>query len=62
MINTKYKELRDIPNIDGYQFIGIDHDGNEIKCIVKKNPVGCHGAYDTDENPVFMKLKYWRSK
>ena len=55
----KYRELRDIPNIDGYEFIGIDHDDREIKCIVKKNPVGCHSAYDLDGNPVFIQLKYW---
>lgn len=60
MINLNKRELRDIPNQDGYKFIGITHEGDEIKCIVKKNPIGCHGAYDMNDNPVFMLLESWR--
>ncbi len=59
MTHLNKRELRDIPNQDGYEFVGVTHDGDEIKCIVKKNPIGCHGAYDLDGNPVFIQLKYW---
>lgn len=62
MIFTKFRELRDIPNNEGFRFIGIDHADNEIECVVKKNPDGCHSVYDNNENPVFMKLKFWRQK
>jgi len=50
MTHLNKSELRDIPNQDGY----------EIKCIVKKNPIGCHGVYDMNNNPIFMRLESWR--
>jgi len=62
MINLIKRELRDIPNQDGCEFIGIDYNDMEIKCVVKKNTIGCHSAYDLNGNPIFMNLKYWRKQ
>lgn len=62
MIFQQYRELRDIPNKSGFEFIGIDNNDNEIECVVNKNPAGCHSVYDNNGNPVFMKLKSWRKK
>ena len=53
------KELRDIPNQHGFQFIGITHDNEEIYCVVKYN-YGLHRAYDMFNVPVFKSLKGWR--
>ena len=55
------KELRDIPNQHGFQFIGITHQGNEIDCVVKRNNGSLiHMAYDMFNVPVFKSLKGWR--
>ena len=54
------RHLEDLPNTLNFEFIGIDHDGNELDCIVKLNPVGCYGAYTKDGDPCFFKLSGWR--
>lgn len=52
--------LADIPNQEGFRFIGQDHDGELFPCIVRKDPVGCHGAYDErDGSPCFMRMAAW---
>lgn len=42
------KALRDIPNQDGFKFIGIDKQGNEHFCIVRKKS----GRYVMNSNTV----------
>ena len=55
------KELRDIPNQHGFQFVGITYDDEEIDCIVKcLNVAPIYCAYDMFNQPVFFKLKGWR--
>ena len=55
------RHLADLPNEENFRFIGIDHDGNRIGCIVRKNSIGCFSAYEeyTGE-PIFMRLAGWR--
>lgn len=51
------KPLRDIPNQDGYKFIGIDKQGNEHFCIVRKKS----GRYVMNSNTVvWADLAGWK--
>lgn len=36
------RELKDLPNKDGYEFIGIDKSGNNHKCSIYKDENGIH--------------------
>lgn len=55
------RALRDLPNLEGYRFVGIDIDGNEHACIVVKDAVGCHTVKRiADLEPFFMRLYAWR--
>lgn len=49
--------LIDLPNQEGFKFIGVTHDGEELNCVVMKNPSGCHSVYDDHGTPVFLKLQ-----
>ena len=60
-MTTKQKCLGDLPNHEGFEFIGITRDDTEIRCIVKKDSVGFHRIYSNDV-PVYHKLKSWRAK
>ena len=53
--------LCDLPNQEGFKFIGVDGDWNAHECIVYKDAVGCHSVkrIDTGE-PFFFKLLGWR--
>lgn len=54
------KKLAELPNQEGFEFIGIDEDRNEFLCVVAKNSVGCHCVYEkSTKNPCFMKLSGW---
>lgn len=37
-----YKQLKTLPNIEGYEFIAILEDGSKIKTKVKKRDNGLH--------------------
>ena len=52
--------LIDSPNQEGFKFIGITYDGEELNCVVMKNPIGCHSIYDDHGTPVFSKLQGWK--
>ena len=55
------RQLRDLPNTAGFEFIGIDRSGNEHDCIVRIDPVGCYSVYrKQDGAPFFMSLLMWR--
>lgn len=54
------RALRDLPNIEGYRFTGIDRDGREHACIVVKDAVGCHTVKRiADMEPFFFRLHSW---
>ncbi len=53
------RDLADIPNQEGYKFIGINHDDVEGECYVAKDALGMHtvkGAF------TWFDLKSWRTK
>jgi len=52
--------LIDLPNQEGFKFIGVTHDGEELNCVVMKNPSGCHSVYDDRGTPVFLELQGWK--
>lgn len=53
--------LRDLPNLTGYRFVGVDHDGNEHACIVVKDAIGCHTVKRiADMEPFFFRLNGWK--
>jgi hypothetical protein len=51
-----------LPNQQGFEFIGIRHDGTPMECEVRKSGDGIH--YVTDKNGVrcFNDIKSWRRK
>lgn len=52
--------LRDLPNQDGYRFVGVTLDQERVPCIVGVDPVGCHSVYrESDREPFFFKLHGW---
>lgn len=36
------KSKADIPNVEGFKFIGIQNDGSFVDCVVKKDNKGLH--------------------
>jgi hypothetical protein len=54
------KSLADIPNQDGFCFIGICKDGSEIKCEVGKVNRGFTVFREDDGAFAFHLLKGWR--
>jgi hypothetical protein len=36
------KHLQDLPNIEGFRFVGITHDNERRECFVAKDLMGCH--------------------
>lgn len=55
--------LQDLPNQEGFVFIGIDKNNNKHECEVKKNPIGCHSVYKTENGePFFFQLSGWEQK
>lgn len=62
-LGTKMRELKDIPNLEGFEFTGICKDGSVIPCIVRKDSVGMHCAYSMIDNlKCYSKLKGWTTK
>lgn len=56
----KRLSLSDIPNVEGFRFIGITKDGVRIVCYVKQNEAGQHEARDeSDGSNCFLRLAYW---
>ncbi len=57
------RELKDIPNQEGYEFTGICKDGTELPCIVHRDSVGIHCAYSLiDDLKCYDKLQGWEIK
>lgn len=56
------KHLADLPNQEGFKFIGVDKENMRHECEVKKNAIGCHSVYRTqDGEPFFMRLAGWEN-
>jgi hypothetical protein len=56
---TRFLPLSYIPNEDGFKFIGLTYEGQEIECKVVKDPeTGLHSI----ENNLFQSLQSWRRK
>lgn len=36
------RNLSDIPNVEGYAFVGLTSSGEHESCVVKKNDAGIH--------------------
>lgn len=54
-------ELCDLPNQEGFKFIGVDHDLNTHECIVYKDAIGCHSVKRiNDGEPFYLQLRGWR--
>lgn len=53
------KNLADLPNTPGFTFIGIDLDGKEIDCVVRRDRIGCCGAYTLDGELCYLRLVGW---
>lgn len=55
------KQLRDLPNLEGFRFTGIDLDGKEHACMVAKDAIGMHTVKRiADMEPFFMRLYGWK--
>jgi len=52
-------KLCDIPNLEGFKFVGIDKDGIQFPCIVKKGDDGCYGAYYLNGIHCYPRLVGW---
>jgi len=39
------RELRDLPNTDGFKFFGVDELGYRHRCVVRKDTDGLHKVY-----------------
>ena len=44
------RELRDLPNKEGYKFMGVCKDDTLLFCEVGKDKTGLHCAYDLETN------------
>lgn len=55
---SKEQPLRNIPNMDGFQFIGIAHDGSEHYCHVKRRDDGLH--YMCSNTALYSDLRDWK--
>lgn len=50
-----------LPNKGGFNFIGVDHNGDEHCCHVGKDKLGMHSVFrNIDNEPFWFRLAYWR--
>ena len=57
---SEHLRLIDLPNREGFKFIGVCKDDTEMECYVWKDETGCHTVRDREGNRVFKQLKAWR--
>lgn len=56
------KRLADLPNQEGFKFIGMDKENIRHVVEVKKDAIGCHSVYRThDGEPFFVRLFGWEN-
>jgi hypothetical protein len=53
------KQLKDLPNSNGFTFIGVCHDNSEIVCHIRSNG-SIHIILDMNNEPAYSKLKGWK--
>lgn len=54
------RPLADLPNVDGFEFFGVDKEGAVLECVVGRDPVGCHSTYTKwSRDPCFFRLSGW---
>lgn len=53
------KSLADLPNLEGFKFIGISDEGEMMDCTVVRDSAGCHSVEDAYGEPCFMRLSGW---
>lgn len=56
------RHMRDLPNQEGFQFVGVTHDGDLMECVVTKPDNICHSVENEYGEPCFMKLAGWVNK
>ena len=57
----RLRELGDLPNLDGFRFVGVKKDGTEVSGVVRKDDKGLYRAYDEKTGEwIFSDLKGWR--
>lgn len=60
-MHSLFRALRDLPNEEGFRFIGVDTTMTEFNCVIRKDAAGMHSVYrEADNEPFFMKLYAWR--
>lgn len=54
------KPLLEIPNQQGYRFVGITLEQERVPCVVDLNASGCHCVYrESDRRLFWFKLYGW---
>lgn len=53
------KQLKDLPNSNGFVFIGICYDNSEIVCHIRSNG-SIYIILDMNNEPSYSKLKGWK--
>ena len=52
--------MRDLPNLDGFMFRGVELNGDLIPCRVVQRPSGLHEVVcEEDESSVYHRLRGW---
>lgn len=60
-IRAGWRELGDLPNQEGFRFIGVLADGTEVSCVVKRDEVGMHRAHHGETGEwMYPRLNGWR--
>lgn len=61
MNHARTRPLADIPNQEGFRFLGVSKGGDEWICVVQqKNPDGCYSVYrEEDGVPCWSQLAAW---
>jgi hypothetical protein len=54
------RQLKDIPNQDGYELWGILYDGSLVECVIRAGTFGLHQIVRrSDRQPMYHSLKGW---
>jgi hypothetical protein len=56
------RHLKDLPNTEGFKFIGITDDGEVMDCVVVHNNKFCASVENAYGEPCFFKLAGWEDK
>lgn len=60
-IRRGWRELGDLPNQEGFRFVGVMADGTEVACVVSRDEAGLHRACREGTGEwMFPRLNGWR--